>query len=57
MEDPNWIADTARKFSEKVDARELILASNSDLKFVPQGIANQKLEALSKASELFDGGQ
>jgi len=55
VEDANWIADTARKFSEKVDARQLVLASNSDLKFVPQGIANQKLEALSKASELLEG--
>ena len=55
VENPKWIADTARKFFEKVDARELVLASNSDLKFVPQGIANQKLKALSKASELFEG--
>ena len=54
VENPNWIAATARKFSEKVDARDLVFASNSDLKFVPQGIANQKLEALSKASELFE---
>jgi 5-methyltetrahydropteroyltriglutamate--homocysteine methyltransferase len=54
VENPNWIADTARKFSEKVDARNLVFAPNSDLKFVPQKIANQKLEALSKASELFE---
>jgi methionine synthase II (cobalamin-independent) len=55
VESPNWIADTARKFSDKVSARDLVFASNSDLKFVPQEIANQKLEALSKASELFEG--
>jgi len=55
VENPNWIADTARKFSKKVDASDLVFASNSDLKFVPQEIANQKLEALSKASELFEG--
>ena len=54
VENPSWIANTARKLSEKVDARDLVFASNSDLKFVPQEIANQKLEALSKASELFE---
>jgi len=55
VESPNWIADTARKFSDKVSVRDLVFASNSDQKFVPQEIANQKLEALSKASELFEG--
>jgi 5-methyltetrahydropteroyltriglutamate--homocysteine methyltransferase len=54
VEDPHWIADTARKFCDQVDVQDLVLASNSDLKFLPQRIANQKLEALSKASELFE---
>jgi 5-methyltetrahydropteroyltriglutamate--homocysteine methyltransferase len=54
VEDPHWIADTARKFCEQLDVQDLVFASNSDLKFVPQEIANQKLEALSKASELFE---
>jgi 5-methyltetrahydropteroyltriglutamate--homocysteine methyltransferase len=54
VEDPQWIADTARKLSEQVPVQNLVFASNSDLKFVPQRIANQKLEALSKASELFE---
>jgi 5-methyltetrahydropteroyltriglutamate--homocysteine methyltransferase len=54
VEDPRWIADTARKFGEKVGAQDLVFSSNSDLKFLPQEIANQKLEALSKASELFE---
>jgi len=54
VENPGWIAETARKFSEKVDAHNLVFASNSDLKFVPQRIANQKCEALSKASKLFE---
>ncbi len=57
VEDPRWIADTARKFCEQVDVQELVFASNSDLKFLPQEIANQKLEALSKASELFEGSR
>jgi 5-methyltetrahydropteroyltriglutamate--homocysteine methyltransferase len=54
VEDPHWIADTARKLQDQLDVQDLVFASNSDLKFVPQGIANQKLEALSKASELFE---
>ncbi len=57
VEDPRWIADTARKFCEQVDVQDLVFASNSDLKFLPQEIANQKLEALSKASELFEGSR
>jgi len=54
VEDPHWIANTTRKLSDQVDAQDLVFASNSDLKFVPQEIANRKLEALSKASELFE---
>jgi 5-methyltetrahydropteroyltriglutamate--homocysteine methyltransferase len=57
VEDPHWIVDTARKFCDQVDVQDLVFASNSDLKFLPQGIANQKLEALSKASELFEGSR
>src|SRR5437899_4283840 len=57
VEDARWIADTARKFCEQVDVQDLVFASNSDLKFLPQEIANQKLEALSKASELFEGSR
>ncbi len=57
VEDPHWIADTARKLCDQVDIQDLTFASNSDLKFVPQVIANQKLEALSKASELFEGSR
>ena len=57
VEDPYWIADTARKLSEQLDVQNLVFASNSDLKFVPQGIANQKLEALSKASQLFEASR
>jgi 5-methyltetrahydropteroyltriglutamate--homocysteine methyltransferase len=57
VEDPRWIADTARKFCEQADVQDIVFASNSDLKFLPQEIANQKLEALSKASELFEEGR
>lgn len=52
VEEPRWVADTARKFSENVSPRRVVLSSNSDLKFVPQSIATQKLETLSKASRL-----
>jgi 5-methyltetrahydropteroyltriglutamate--homocysteine methyltransferase len=57
VENPHWIADTTRKFCDQVDVQDLVLAPNSDLKFLPQEIANQKLEALSKASELFEGSR
>jgi 5-methyltetrahydropteroyltriglutamate--homocysteine methyltransferase len=57
VEKPSWIAEAARKFSKHVDARNLVFASNSDLKFVPQQIATQKLETLSKASQLFEENQ
>jgi 5-methyltetrahydropteroyltriglutamate--homocysteine methyltransferase len=54
VEDPRWIADTARKLGDQLDAHHLVLASNSDLKFVPQAIANKKLDVLSKASGLLE---
>ena len=54
VEDSRWIADTARKFCDNADHYDVVLSSNSDLKFVPQSIANQKLEAVSRASKLFE---
>ena len=54
VEDSRWIADTARKFCDNANHYDVVLSSNSDLKFVPQTIANQKLEALSNASKLFE---
>ena len=54
VEDSRWIADTARKFCDNANHYDVVLSSNSDLKFVPQNIASQKLEALSKASKLFE---
>ena len=54
VEDSRWIADTARKFCDNANHYDVVLSSNSDLKFVPQAIANQKLEALSRASKLFE---
>ena len=54
VEDSRWIADTARKFCDNTNHYDVVLSSNSDLKFVPQAIASQKLEALSKASKLFE---
>src|SRR5437899_4185933 len=57
VEAPRWLADAVRNFCEQVDVQDLVFASNSDLKFLPQAIANQKLEALSKATELFEGNR
>ena len=57
VEDPRWIVETARKVRKQLDVQDLVFAPNSDLKFVPQEIANQKVGALSKASELFEENQ
>ena len=54
IENPRWIADTVKKFCEQVSLQNVVLAPISDLKFVPQEIANRKLEALSKASKLLE---
>ena len=54
VEDPRWVADTVKKFTENVNAHDLVLSSNSDLKFVPQTIATQKIESLSNASRLIE---
>jgi 5-methyltetrahydropteroyltriglutamate--homocysteine methyltransferase len=55
VEDPRWVADTAKKFCENANYHDVVLSSNSDLKFVPQSIATRKLEALSAASRLIEG--
>ncbi len=54
VEDSRWIADAARKFQEKTNPQEIVFTPNSDLKFVTQTIANEKIEALSKACQLFE---
>ena len=54
VEDSRWIADTARKFCDNANHYDVVLSSNSDLKFVPRTIASQKLETLSRASKLFE---
>jgi len=54
VEDSRWIADTARKFSDQTGTPDLVFTPNSDLKFVPQAIANQKLEALFDAVQIFE---
>jgi 5-methyltetrahydropteroyltriglutamate--homocysteine methyltransferase len=52
VEDPRWVADTVKKFCENANYHDVVLSSNSDLKFLPKSIATQKLEALSAASRL-----
>ncbi len=54
VEDPRWIADTARKFLDKVGPQEIVFTPNSDLKFVTPAIANEKVETLSEACRLFE---
>jgi 5-methyltetrahydropteroyltriglutamate--homocysteine methyltransferase len=54
VEDPRWVADTAKKFCETANYHDAVLSSNADLKFVPQSIAIPKLEALSAASRLIE---
>ena len=57
IESPHWIAETARKVSNKTGVSSLTLAPNTDLKFVPRSIADQKLASLGKAVEILKEGE
>ncbi len=57
VETPEWIADTASKVQERLNASSVTLAPNTDLKFVPREIADRKLSSLGTAARRFQGGQ
>lgn len=52
VEEPDWIAKTAKQVSRRLEAKELVLAPNTDLRHVPRNIADQKAQSLAKASKL-----
>lgn len=52
VEDPKWIAETATRASKHIASENLVLAPNSDLKFVPRRVADSKARALADAARL-----
>ena len=54
IESPKWIAKTALEIRNKTNASKTILSPNTDLKFVPRSIADQKIASLGKAVSLID---
>ena len=56
VETPKWIFDTASKVKEKLNPPSLILAPNTDLKFVTREIADKKISSLGKAAKQLEGG-
>lgn len=56
-ESPEWIAETATRVSKHLTGGDLVLAPNSDLKFVPRKVADVKARALAKAIRLFEEGR
>jgi methionine synthase II (cobalamin-independent) len=57
IEEPSWIAETATRVSKHIVSDRIVLAPNSDLKFVPQKIADAKTRSLAEASRLIGGKQ
>ncbi len=53
VEDPQWIADTARLVSKHIEAPDVVLSPNSDLKYLPRTVADAKVEALAHATRLY----
>jgi len=56
VEQPKWLVDTASKVQGKLSCPSVILAPNTDLKFVPRGIADSKLSSLGEAARLLQEG-
>jgi 5-methyltetrahydropteroyltriglutamate--homocysteine methyltransferase len=56
VESPEWIFETASKVQERLNPPSLILAPNTDLKFVPREIADRKTSSLGRAAKLLEGG-
>ena len=54
VESPQWIAETATRVSKHLVSDEIILVPNSDLKFVPRKVADEKARSLSLATTLVD---
>ncbi len=54
VEDPSWIAKIAKQAGRSLEADDFILAPNTDLRHVPRDIADQKAQALARASELLE---
>ena len=54
VEDPSWIARIAKQAKGSVEAKEFVLAPNTDLRHVPRDIADQKALSLAKASRLLE---
>ena len=52
VEDPKWIAETATRASKYIVSENVVLAPNSDLKFVPRKVADSKARALADAARL-----
>jgi 5-methyltetrahydropteroyltriglutamate--homocysteine methyltransferase len=52
IEDPKWIAETATRASKHIVSENIVLAPNSDLKFVPRRVADSKARALANAARL-----
>jgi len=54
VEDSHWVTETALRSKNHVKTPNMILAPNSDLKFLPRQIADRKVSALAKAASLLE---
>lgn len=52
VEEPRWIAETATRVSKHVVSDKIVLAPNTDLKFVPRKVADAKARSLAEATRL-----
>ena len=52
VENPEWIAETATRAAKHIAAERIVLAPNSDLKFLPRKVGDAKARSLAEATKL-----
>ena len=52
VEDPEWIAEIATRAAKHIVTDRIVLAPNSDLKFVPRKVGDAKARSLAEATKL-----
>lgn len=55
VEEPEWIAQTAELVGKRLKASDWVLSPNTDLKYLPQSVADAKTAALAEAVRISKG--
>ncbi len=56
VEDPRWIVQTADRLAEQVKESDFVFSPNSDLRYLPRQVADEKTKVLAEAALAFKEG-